>query len=456
MAFVLVLLAALGLPDAAPDPLITFGPATTAPAVDSTAPRAVAAPVFRTDMPILSDRVRWQPSAAPLSEPPPPQRIQLPPSQLKTFPRQKSQRELQAELAADEAVQPQLHPYNIYELAALSLAQVPADRQYEARFLTQWPLPDTEAENLDKALRFWCASLSNRRQYIPPTRVPGLGWIVYLSDYDWDASAWDELATAKPYFAVSVLDHHYHVHRGWLDPQVEHAVREATYSSVPIVRADYFLGRTGVEVGDGGYYSKFLRLPDNENALFKKFGVDEKFIHDNYLTRGGAVLHSIVARNNRELQLLPSLYGLDQRFIWRSLDTRSSADQSSVLDHFQGTIQFAGKEFIGTNKNGTHFYFLANNKNKQLPEVPIDVAQDHDDPHEARVMSPYKCVSCHGPKGGIRGFEDAITRIAMSKDVGLAVITKEPTFDPEVTSQHRPPNAHPLVWRGTGAEIQLL
>lgn len=315
-------------------------------------------------------------------------------------------------------------PNDLYVAALRALLQSPKARWFEARFITHWPLPDEEYENVENALKFWLASLSSRRQVAPLQEVPGLGWIVYLSDYGWDAAAWEALVKKDPYFMVSMVDKHI-AYRGWLDPQVEGRLRIYTHSTRPIVRADRFLALTGTDAPDG-FYSKFMRLPNNEGQLFVDKGIDVNFLNKNALLRGGAVLGgaSIVAKHNRELQLFPSPIGLDERYLWRSLDTLSDVGKESVIDNFLGTVRFAGKEYIGTNPNGTHYYYLANAQNQQVGEVPTKIAQDHQDPHDATVITPYKCVSCHGPRSGIRHFDDAIRRLALSKDIGLAVVTK--------------------------------
>lgn len=315
-------------------------------------------------------------------------------------------------------------PNDLYTLALKALLQTPQSRWFETRFITYWPLPDAEYGNVELALKFWLASLSNRRQVAALHEVPGLGWKVFLSDYGWDAAAWEALIKDDPYFAVSSADPKY-VARGWLDPLVEGKLRIYSQSRRAVVRADRFLALTATDAPDG-FYSKFVKLPDNEGDLFKLKGIDVDFLNKNALLRGGAVLGgaSIVAKHNRELQLLPSPIGLDERYLWRSLDTLSDVGKESVIDNFLGTVRFAGKEYIGTNPNGTHYYYLANAQNKQVGEVPTKIAQDRQDPHDATVITPYKCVSCHGPKGGIRHFDDAIRQIALSKDVGLAVVTK--------------------------------
>jgi mono/diheme cytochrome c family protein len=170
-----------------------------------------------------------------------------------------------------------------------------------------------------------------------------------------------------------------------------------------------------------------LNLPNTEPQLLKQLGIDEQFLGQNYLIRGGAVLGgvSIVARNNRELQLLPSPFGADERFFWRSLDVADNGKkEASVIENFMGTLKIDGGEHIWTLRGGLHAYYIMDGQRSQVADVPVQIAQDHDNPHDARVIVPYKCVSCHGPKGGIRHFDDVVSRMAKNPKIGLAVITK--------------------------------
>lgn len=324
-----------------------------------------------------------------------------------------------------------VHISQLYEAAAVALADeefIPENRQYEARFIAAWPVQSSEHANLEKALNFWVASMNNRRKFVPLTRVPNLGWMLYLSDYDWQPEAWDALTAKSLYFRVSTYDKHGQLQRGWIDPEIEYVVRDATDASRPIELGIRFLGLTGLDIGDprGGVYSKFLKLPNSEAQLFKQFGIDEAFIKENDLLRGGAVLGgaSGVAQHNRELQLLPSPIGLDESYLWRSLDMGSDLGDQSVIQNFAGTVRIDGGEYIGTLKDGLHWYYLVNKKKAQVNEVPINIAQDRDDPHDAVVHTPYKCVKCHGPKGGIRHFDDVVARMALNPNVALSVIQK--------------------------------
>jgi hypothetical protein len=325
--------------------------------------------------------------------------------------------------ASDLAIQNM--PARVIDRAVIDLSEVPKADQPYTRYLATWPATsDVELRNLDSSVKFWTASLSRRRVVrTPKLTADGQLYRLDIRDYYWTHDAWEQLAKANPYFAVTAYGK-----RGWLDPRAEYALRSATGSRMAVARADWFVARTSLDVGGAGFfkgfYSTFMGFPNSEAELFKQFGIDEKYLSDNYLLRGGSVLQSIVALHNRELQLIPTVWGRDSRFLWRSFDTDSDIGASSVIEHFAGSVKFAGKEFIGSNQNGTHYYYLANAQGKQVAEVPANIAQDRTNPHDARVLNPYSCVRCHGPQSGIRDFSDVVSKTALSDDAALAVIAK--------------------------------
>lgn len=414
MLKVLLLVAALGQLPGPPDPGQAFGPKAAAP---------------QPAKPALQNQ---QPAGVLDAWPAPPTTVFIKPVLPLIRPAKHTAKITDAPVVVNDL-------YVKAKAALLDKDVVPSSRKYEARFLSQWPIQDSDTEDLDRALRFWCSSLSRPREFVPPTRVPGLGWVLFLSDYGWSHHAWEVLTAHNPYFVVTTVDHHGKVSRGWVDPVLELEVRDMTYATRAIERADRFLGLTSLEVGDnrGGCYSLFMGLPATEPELLKQLGIDEHFLVKNSLLRGGAVLggESIVAMHNRELQLFPSPFGLDERFLWRSLDTASDIKDQSVIKNFQGTIRIDGGEHIWTLKNGNHGYYIINAQRQRVAEVPTAIAQDKDDPHDVVVRVPYKCVKCHGPKGGIRHFDDVVKRMALNPSVALSVIQKYPGTPPSNVTQ---------------------
>ena len=218
--------------------------------------------------------------------------------------------------------------------------------------------------------------------------------------------------------------------RGWIDPITHKVVTELTQSQVPIVRADWFLTYTSNPDPIGFYYDIML-FPKKESELFKMLGVDEKLIEQNRLVQGGAVIRSVVAQHNRELQVLPSLFGADVKFVWRSLDVINEVKDKSVLVKFAGSLQRDGSELIGTNNNGLHWYYAADKDGNRIGIVPENIAQDKvaevdNAIYDTRVITAYKCVKCHGRQAGIIPFKDVVSASREQPGVGLATILKDP------------------------------
>lgn len=312
----------------------------------------------------------------------------------------------------------------VFDLAAGDLASIPGASQQYTRYLSRWPYDlknEKGIKQLDAAINFTVAQLSNRRVWKPPT-VCANGQLYRLDyrDYGWTYEAWEKIAKADPYFKVTVGNK-----IGWINPLTEGAVRNATNSTMAVLRGDWFVARTALDrQGKGffkGFYSDVKGFPNTEAEFFKIYGIDEKYINDNRLLKGGAVLQSIVAKHNRELQQFPTLWGLDVRFLWRSLDANSDVGERSVIEHFKGSVRFDGKEFIGSNQNGTHYYYLADAKGNQVSEVPIDIAQDTKNDFDARVLTPYSCIRCHGGQQGIWSFSDVVAKAALAPGIGIGV-----------------------------------
>lgn len=326
-------------------------------------------------------------------------------------------------------------PADVYEAVAIDLATVPAVDRPWMRYLALWPSPESSQESLESAAGFWLNSIS-WSPTIRNLRIVGDGglWRLDLREWGWNREAWETIAKADPYFAVTASDSGKGViRRGWLDPRVELTVRKETGSTKAVLRADWFVARTSLDGEKGffqGFYSTFLGLPKTEKELNdilgakeeQKLGKSSEF-NKLFLLQGGAVLQSSVAQHNRGLELLPTVVGKSgARFLWRSLDTDSDAGDASVLEKLAGTHRVAGKEFIYSLPNGLHGYYATNGNGEQVREVPTNVAQDKGHPHDAIVYVGFKCVRCHGPNGGINGFDDVIRRLRVARKTGVAVI----------------------------------
>ncbi|OWY61666.1 hypothetical protein B7486_62580, partial [cyanobacterium TDX16] len=199
-------------------------------------------------------------------------------------------------------------------------------------------------------------------------------------------------------------------------------------SAMLVLRADWWLAKASFGRPDGfkGLYDELMFLPAREADLYKMLGADERYAERHRLAVGGARASgtSIVALHNRELEMIPIQSGKDH-FLWRTRDVVNDLGGRSIRRNFAGSLEYDGREIIWSLPNGLHAYYLANGRGERAEEVPATIAQDKQDPYDGRVVSPYKCLRCHG-RTGIRGFRDAVGELALSPDVGLAAISKDP------------------------------
>lgn len=353
-------------------------------------------------------------------------------------------------------------PNGIFTAAALDLTEkTPPNRRQATRYLSLQAVPEKDRESFSKALVFALNSTSFRSLLVdPPVFYGGLLVKVDLESLGWDRPSreaklarlelsgvkfgfktdgekaafldpWEEIGRGDPYFRTT-QENAGKLTRGWINPSIENSVRNLTYSTSFIARADWVLPRLLLEKQDSGFYSQLLMFPPNEADLYKSFGVDINFVdRENQLKRGGAVLESIVARHNRELQQIPSLFGHDERFIWRTFDvaTEDTADKS-VVDNLAGSVKHDGREIIGTLANGLHWYYLADATGKQVNVVPQTIALDMRDGGQSpirdrNVINAYKCIGCHGPAGGTYPFADIIGKAILDPAIGLLVLGKD-------------------------------
>lgn len=350
-------------------------------------------------------------------------------------------------------------PEAAYRAAAVDLIRVaPVDRPY-IRYLALYAWPEADRKTRLKAVAFWLNSLSTRRKVYNPRIIPDNRGVpdlvrIDLRDLQWDAESrarraadliaagvdlggeerqadfldiWERLAKVDPYFAVTADVGNGKIRRGWLDPVVELGLRTETRSLKAVLRADWFLAQVAFD--KDGFYSDFLMIPPKEADLFEWAGVDIRRVRREYLARGGAVQKSIVAVNNRSLELYPAIYG-DEGWFWRSLDVRTSIRDQSVLREFLGDLRADAHEDIWSLPGGLHAYAIYDGAGNQVKggAVPEDIAQDRGDRHDTRVLTPYKCVTCHAGSKGIWDFADVVGKLATKDDrVGLAAFGKSPS-----------------------------
>lgn len=349
-----------------------------------------------------------------------------------------------------------LSPNDEYALALADLTgQVAPESRFTTRYASLIAVPSDQQAEFLQALTFALNSTTTSSQFYKPTVVGNLvrldlmalGWDKDFRAEELDRltaegiifnfvspeikakyiDIWESIGQGDPYYRVSN-----NFARGWIDPANDLAARAFSGSSKFLVRADWLLSHILLEARDGGYYSQLLLLPNQEKDLYKRFGENiatvERF---NQLRRGGATVGpSIVARHNRELQEIPSNFGYDLRYIWRTFDFATDADdpQKNIFRSLAGTAVHDGREIIGTLPNGLHWYYVSDGKGVQANVVPQAIALDQRNKRgitDPNVTNAIKCIDCHAPVSGIYPFKDSIKGAVISPEIALAVIAKD-------------------------------
>lgn len=235
---------------------------------------------------------------------------------------------------------------------------------------------------------------------------------------------WEKLALLDPFFEVGCYDARGVYIRGWLDPARVNAARHESRSLKFTLRADWVVGRLLQDKKFGGIYSDLLMFPPKEADQYKSLLIDINSVNrDNALRQGGAVLESIVALHNRELQLIPSPYPAYNGFLWQTFDVNIDArGNKSVLESFRGTMVHDGRETIGSLPNRLLWFRLFDGDGNSADVVPEDIAQIkiHQDPiRETRVINGYACLKCH--ENGIYPFVDVVRRTFLSDAARIKV-----------------------------------
>jgi hypothetical protein len=356
--------------------------------------------------------------------------------------------------AASLVIVGQPGPAEVHAAALGDLVQrVPPEKHRDTRYVSlHEKAPGKDRDNEYLALLFTLNSTSFRATLAQSPRVYSGSLVrLSLSSLGWDVTSraarierlrgqgvdvstfkpdlWEEIVYGEPYFLASQQYQGQYI-RGWVDPEADRQLRNKVHSSKAIVRADWLISRLLQEQENRGVYSQALLFPDKEADLYKAFGIDEKFLEGPSLRNGGAVSDSGVALHARELQIIPSLYGADEKYIWRTFDfATDEVGDKSPFDRLGGTVKFDGREIIGSLPNGLLWYRLSDGKGNRVAVVPQNIAIDQRTGAFRRikdrsVITAHKCIDCHSDTGGgLQPFVDEVSKAMLNPRIGLAVIS---------------------------------
>lgn len=230
-------------------------------------------------------------------------------------------------------------------------------------------------------------------------------------------SVWERLAESEPYFSVRskvVIDKQTKTvaapggHTG-----VEQAtiLRGLTKSSVPIVRADWFL-RMCLTTLEGGLYYEFAgikkapegsKLTDQQFWL-AKFGASEERSRELRSDQRVAMFRSLVTNKPRRTDWIKPQGGRDNDgrvFITHDI---ADGDILAAQHPMRNLLKFddRARELIALKNNGMQEFALFNDAGALQREVPPDIARDSTipPPHTDILQPGLSCIRCHGPNDG--------------------------------------------------------
>lgn len=266
------------------------------------------------------------------------------------------------------------------------LQQVPQREQRFVRYFTITNLynagfSEDELQTYRLALVKLINSLSWNRKLVPLHAIDPQQTLfrIDLRDFDWNESVWNEIVNNNPYSVI-------------LPSADAVAVQQATGTSVPLVRGDWFV----FAASKPPLYHKVLQLPDSLQGLEKLLRVDVAGnIARERVARAG-FNRSGVSQNNRLIERHDSPYGA----LWVSYDFAGNTGRKNLFEHPMGPgdrsshFEHDGGEVIFNLPNGLQGYMLVDGGGQRIDKGPLEIVSDPKRP-DRTVTNGISCMSCH-------------------------------------------------------------
>jgi WD40 repeat protein/mono/diheme cytochrome c family protein len=266
------------------------------------------------------------------------------------------------------------------DLAKIAPIDKPFTRYFTIAHLYNQGLSNDELRTYRNGLSKLVNSLSWNAEISVPAVVDAQKILlrIDLRHYNWTDEIWQEIIDAYPYGVV-------------VDSKVGQAVYQQTQTTVPMVRADWFVALAA----QPPLYHKILDLPLRDWLLEKQLGIRvESNIRAGRVVRAG-FNSSGVSRHNRLIERHETDYGA----YWKSYDFSGSNGRKNLFAHPLGprgseSFQHAGGEIIFNLPNGLQAYFLTDERGRRIDKGPTEIVSDPKRPDRA-VVNGLSCMSCH-------------------------------------------------------------
>lgn len=338
------------------------------------------------------------------------------------------------------------NPAAAVAFAHADCAKLPEDTAKRTRYFSLYAIPEKSRAEFARIVDFHVNMLSREAHIQPCRRVTPDLLAVDIEDYTWDAKVWERLVTEEPYFHAIVetvttiektekkhypagtYDGKYHeagdwdvivrtkvkakkaALAPWLPAKESAALALATQSEIPIVRADWFIHQTAIQLDRKAGYYDFLGLGKAQKDFDDLAGVDLKKAKAAKREIFGLLSRSGVTGQNRVVGKLAPEY-------WASFDFKKSTDLSNVLRQLDGALdppEGDASERYAFLPNGLFVFWLQNGQGVRQDFAPDFIASDKRSPNptsenDSRVHIGLSCVACHVE--GLRPVKDYARRL---------------------------------------------
>jgi hypothetical protein len=325
-------------------------------------------------------------------------------------------------------------PAEAVAAAAVDMAKLPPGVRTSTRYLSLYNVPEKKRAEWAKVLDFHANSLSREAEF---TRLRPAGAGLYalnIDDYGWKAATWERLLSAEPYFHAAVerevtedwpggkgddgkeyapgrytFKKRSKSHAPWLEARDSAYLAKETGSGVPIVRADWFVYQTAIQLDRRAGYYDFLGLGKKQADFEDLIGADREKAKKVKKEISAVLARSGVTLQNRAIFRFGAITG----GYWVTADYKTSQKAQNVLRLLdRGTEPPEGdaSEQYGFLPNGLFTFWLQNGAGERQDVAPDFIASDgRASGNDRRVHVGVSCVRCHTE--GLRPIDDYVRRV---------------------------------------------
>lgn len=289
-------------------------------------------------------------------------------------------------------------------LAALADARrLPPEQAIQTRYLSLYAIPAERRDEFRKVLAFHVNGLSREAELVAPRRVTATLYAVECDSYGWERTTYGALHSSDPWFHAKATDGKSEVviHAPRLPAKETLELSTLTGSVVPILRADWFVAKTGEQ---RGYYD-FLGLKSQTDAE-KLAGLDRAAATRIRKELAAIVTESTVTLNNRQI----FRFGAAGGAWWETRDVEASTGAKNAVRNLDADYKPDAHEIYFALPNGLFGFALTDAAGKLIDTAPDKIASDGASTStDRRVRVGISCIRCHVE--GLRSIDDWSRRV---------------------------------------------